>query len=73
MRVIDLIPGMKIEGNTFMAQVRHPLYLGFQLVVWRLTDGELSLDALSPIQEVGEPQPFNKTELADNLRKAFHP
>jgi hypothetical protein len=59
-RVIDLIPGVKIldtftgKSHTYVAQCRHPLYRGLQLVVWRMADGSWSHDALSCVQDVGD-------------------
>jgi hypothetical protein len=39
----------------YIAQCRHPLYRSLQLVIWRLSDGSISLDALDWRQDVGEP------------------
>lgn len=79
MKVIELIPGMKILdptqydiAHTFVAQCPHPLYTKLQLVIWRMQNGTWSHDALSPIQDVGECMPFTPTELKENLRAAFH-
>lgn len=89
--MLDLVPGMQFEDvsrgrglNTFIASCPHPYYPGLQLVIWRLCDGALSLDALSAIQELGEcvPAPANPLGASatahhgvrkwrDNLRRAI--
>ena len=57
-RVIDLIPGDLVtlgsDSAVFITRCEHPLYASVDLVVWRLAGGAVSLDALSPHQEVGE-------------------
>lgn len=56
--VAELQPGMVIAHTgrtaTVITTCPHPLYQGFTLVVWRLSDGTVSFDALSPRQEVGD-------------------
>lgn len=76
MKVIDLMPGIKIldpvrGSHTYVAQCPHPLYKRLQLVIWRLADGTWSHDALSPVQDVGDPD-LTQTEYEQNLREAFH-
>lgn len=77
MKVLDLVPGMQFEDvtrerglNTFIARTPHPHYRGLDLVIWRLCDGELSLDALSPLQELGECVPAKANPLGN--RAAAH-
>lgn len=77
MRVIDLTPGIRILephnaiSHTFVAQTSHPLYPGLQLVIWRMENREWSHDALSPLQDVGDPDPGH-ADFQMNLRHAFH-
>lgn len=77
MRVIELIPGMRVidpgkgVSHTYVAQCPHPLYTRLQLVIWRMYDGEWSHDALSPGQDVGLVEPFAGDDLERNLREAF--
>jgi hypothetical protein len=60
MRVHELVPGMKFElkgftpivSGTVICTAPHPVYEGFTLVVWKLSDGTMSFDALSPMQEL---------------------
>lgn len=77
MKVLDLTPGMQFKDvsrgnglNTFIARCPHPYYPGLDLVIWRLCDGELSLDALSPMQELGECVPAKANPLGN--RAAAH-
>lgn len=78
MIVIELRPGDKVEDpwsrtrHTFVAQCPHPLYAGLRLVIWRLSDGTWSHDALSAQQDVGEPIPSTDAEREDALRRALH-
>jgi hypothetical protein len=57
-RVIDLVGGDIVDiggrSGTFIGRSDHPIYPRLSLVVWRLDDGSVSLDALDPIQVVGE-------------------
>lgn len=53
MRVIDLIPGdlhinpaLPDRFGVYVCQTPHPLFRSMQLVVWRLSDGRHSMDAL---------------------------
>jgi hypothetical protein len=71
MRVMDLPPGVKVDGHTFVAQAHHPIYPGLMLVIWRMANGSWSHDALDPRQEVGEPEPWTSTGLVENLRAAL--
>lgn len=78
MKVINLIPGMQFKNvigeglHTFIARCNHPFYEGFQLVIWRLADGIISLDALSAMQDVGTPEPSEPGERRHNLQTALH-
>lgn len=81
---MNLLPGMQFPDirtesvNTFIARCNHPYYEGLQLVIWRVpanesdTDGSLSLDALSPMQDVGEPMESTPSERRENLHRALH-
>lgn len=58
MKVYELHPGMQFRDhfqqrtNTFITMSPHPVYNGFQLVIWRLGSGEFSFDALRATQEL---------------------
>ena len=55
--VAQLLPGDEIHqlgmSAVYIAQTAHPLYPGLQLVIWRMSDGTWSHDALSAAQVVG--------------------
>lgn len=75
-RVIDLVPGCRValdesDGAIYVAQTVHPLWPHLQLVIWKLDDGTWSHDALSPVQHVGEIEPFTAEQLKANLRGAL--
>lgn len=85
--VRELVPGDLVilpaaspalpDRAVYIAQTAHPLYRGLQLVIWRMPDGGLSLDALSPAQYVGEAQtgPLGVPgdgEREQRLRQALH-
>lgn len=57
-KVRDLVPGDRVtlagESAVFITQAVHPVWPVLHLVIWRLGDGTVSLDALSVDQEVGE-------------------
>lgn len=85
MRVIELTPGDKIVGvgpegkrtATFLAQTKHPMYPGLQLVIWWLhEEGTWSFDALSPVQYVGKLETLLGTctheQRQENLRTILH-
>lgn len=76
MRVIDLRPGDVVtEGNSkatiIMIAERHPIYPSMCLVIWRLDNGTVSFDALSPLQELGELVPVTADERNSNLLEAL--
>jgi hypothetical protein len=77
-RVLHLVPGMEIPSPLpgpnpiFIARCSHPFYEGFQLVIWRLGDGTISLDALSVMQDVGIPVESTYGDRRANLKKALH-
>lgn len=79
-RVMDLLPGQIVEhpglSATFIARCAHPVWRyhadGLVLVIWRLDTGDISLDALSPRQEIGDVRPSTPEQLARQLRAAIH-
>lgn len=71
MRVVQLLPGQIFDGNTYVGQFPHPLYPQLQCVVWRKRDGGWSHDALSPAQEIGEPDQIRSLDLRGNLQKVL--
>lgn len=75
-RVIDLTPGDQVDhglaSGIFIARCPHPLYVGLDLVIW-MTDHGISLDALNPLQDVGEVASRPDQSIrAGNLRMALH-
>jgi hypothetical protein len=53
--VVDL-PGSDVTG-TYICDTPHPTYPNLRLVVWRLSDGRWSLDALASGQYIGQARP----------------
>jgi hypothetical protein len=76
-RVSDLQPGDKVTlsggevSGTFIARQAHPYYPGLMLVVWYLSDGTWSFDALLDAQEVGEPEPSTDRAKGSRLLAAM--
>ena len=83
-RVSDLIPGDVFDASrpgpgltavpataVYVAQSRHPLWPKLQLVIWRMSDDAWSFDALSPIQDVGQPLTSDPFDRINNLRAAL--
>lgn len=79
MRVHELQPGMVFESDlppipgfpdsgTVICTAGHPIFPGFMLVVWKMSDGTMSFDALSPMQEL--PTRWIGQNLSE-MRKAF--
>lgn len=62
-KVLDLLPGDVFatspiapeEHAMFIARTQHPIWPHLQLVIWRMTGGRWSHDALDILQDVGEP------------------
>lgn len=75
MKVKDLMPGLRIhqgsQSAVFIATTPHPLYLSLKLVIWKMDDGEWSLDALSAEQYIGEAEPASGPERRANLERAL--
>lgn len=77
--VINLTAGDRVEMPTggvatFVARTDHPLYAGFQLVIWRMPAEagiDWSHDALSPVQYVGEVIPATPEDREQALRSAL--
>ena len=75
--VRELVPGDVVNGPlgiisaTFVASTDHPLYEGLQLVIWRMSDGSWSHDALRGDQEVGEPVSTDPDTRTAALRRAL--
>lgn len=72
--VKDLQPGDIVDhpmrSATFVMAVPHPLYEGFAMVAWRLDDGSVTFDALSPLQDVGVARLQLPGDRLASLRKA---
>lgn len=49
----ELTPGDVVDGAIFIARTTHPIWPNLQLVVWRMSDRSISLDALRSNQHVG--------------------
>lgn len=76
--VRDLAPGDIVEipglaSATFICATAHPLYPALRLVTWRMQDGSISLDALSPFQYVGEARRTDARLREEALRRALMP
>lgn len=77
--VIHLTPGDRIPAPldhgerlaTYISQTRHPIWPNLQLVIWRMPDGSLCLDALSPAQDVGTVVPASAEDRARALEAAL--
>jgi hypothetical protein len=74
-RVRDLVIGDEVtqarESWVFLFRTSHPLFPGFCLVAWAKSAGDdhdVSLDALSPNQEVGRLLPSSRES---NLRRVL--
>jgi len=79
-RVKELLPGFLIkpyetssQSYVFIAAVPHPIYEGFQLVIWRETAGffKYHFDCLSPDMEIDGYIEQTQEELAKNIRLAL--
>lgn len=61
MKVLELTPGDQIivpfgeATATFVQQAEHPIWPHLRLVIWRMSDGSWSHDALDARQDVGDP------------------
>lgn len=64
------LPGADISG-VFIAQAGHPDHRGLQLVIWKLSDGTISFDALHFMQEIGQIQPASPRERGIRLDHAL--
>ncbi len=75
--VAELRPGDLVSNGgmsaVFVARAQHPLFAGFQLVIWRLLGGpeKWSHDALYLSQDVGEVQPGGADERVRRLRESL--
>jgi len=74
--VKQLRPGDKVvlgdQSAVFIASEPHPIHAPLRLVIWELDNGEWSLDALSPDQEVGELVPGQNGPVRwSRIRRAF--
>lgn len=83
MKIRDLRPGDRLDGSptgesaTLISwSVPHPVYPGLALVVWRMGDGRLSLDALDPEQHDvtgSRVVAQSEDERLESLRRALDP
>lgn len=71
----QLQPGDVVRSGELVAchicHLDHPLYPGLQLVIWRMTDGSWSHDALLAVQETGELDPATDAQRKERLRVAL--
>lgn len=67
---VVFLPGAEVSG-VFITRTPHYRYPGLELVVWRLSDGQFSFDALRPDQHVGNVQPQTAEERARRLEIAL--
>lgn len=77
MKMYALEPGDRVSmengsGAVFIAKAMpHPMYPLLGLFIWRLDDGEISLDALSPMMEV--PGQVDSSQREYWINKAIFP
>lgn len=64
------LPGADITG-IFITRDRHAGYPGLELVIWKLSDGTFSYDALLAYQDIGEIQPATSEERQRALMHAL--
>ena len=76
-RVVDLLPGDLVTvpgsniGGIFIARAPNPRYPGLQLVIWKLSDGKMSFDALYMSQDIGRITPSTGEERGARLLDAL--
>lgn len=74
-RVRNLLPGDRVtlgdQTAVFACRMPHPIWPTMQLVVWRLADGEWSLDALGEDQEVGAVAASSRAQRQARLLSVF--
>jgi hypothetical protein len=74
-RVNRLLPGDKVSQGgrsaVFITACPHPVWEGLRLVIWRMDDDSLSLDALRGDQDVGQVEPIEPAARATRLRDAL--
>lgn len=74
--VLELSPGDVVDQGgmsaTHIAHTSHPLYPALQLVVWRMADHSVSLDALHADQHVGEVRASDRELRHRALLDALH-
>jgi hypothetical protein len=59
------------ERALFVAETEHPIWQQLRLVVWRLTDGSWSHDALDARQVVGQVERSSRNTRDQRLRAAL--
>jgi hypothetical protein len=73
--VRDLKPGDLVTSTpgrpVFIGAYPHPVYHHLVLVIWRLSNGSVRLDALHPGDEVGDVEPIEPAARADRLADAL--
>jgi hypothetical protein len=74
--VRDLLPGDLVTAPgrrpaVFITSCPHPVYHHLLLVIWRLGNGSVRLDALHPDDEVGTVEPIEPAARAERLADAL--
>jgi hypothetical protein len=72
--VKDLLPGDLVISSAwpvFITSCPHPVFHHLVLVIWRLGNGSIYLDALHPDDEVGAVDPIEPAARADRLADAL--
>jgi hypothetical protein len=67
---IVTLPGSEVSG-VFITADHHATYPGLKLVVWKLSDGTFSFDALNLDQHIGQIQPAGPEQRQEQLRRAL--
>jgi len=68
----DLVTAPDGAAAVFLTACPHPVYHHLLLVIWRMGDGNVRLDALHPGDEVGDIEPIESAARANRLDDALH-
>jgi hypothetical protein len=64
------VPGIEVQG-VFITRAEHPTYLGLELVIWKMSNGKMSFDALYANQDIGEIMPSTGKERGERLMRCL--
>lgn len=66
----DAPPGLP-DHAVFIAETMHPIWPHLRLVIWKLSNGTWSFDALNRLQDIGQIEPSDAAARIDRLRLAL--